>query len=66
MKTTVCKKSAKQTPTSTSVLARAPRTPAKPKPGTDPVPPNPETTEMEGGRKGGLHGRFEADHRPSR
>lgn len=64
MKTTASKSPAKTTSTSTS--ARAPRTPPKAKPDADPAPPNPASSEMEGGRKSGLDGRFEADHRPSR
>lgn len=61
MKTTATK-SAKKPP----APKREPRTPPKPKPGADQVPPNPTSPEMEGGRKGAVDGRFEADHRPSR
>lgn len=61
MKTTLTKPAKKD-----SALTRAPRTPLKAKPGTNQVSPNPASSEVEGGRKGALDGRFEADHRPSR
>ena len=61
MKTTA-KKSTEKT------VKRDPRTPPKPKADADaePAPPNPASSEMDGGRKGAVDGRFEADHRPSR
>lgn len=46
--------------------AKDPVKPAKPSPAESQSTQNPGSSELEGGRRSSVDGKFEADHRPSR